>query len=95
MANEMNHNPDISVTVPVYNTIEYLDKCVQSLVNQTLKNIEIILVDDGSTDGSGELCDRWARLDSRIKVIHQANSGSALARQAGLNAARGGVFNHL
>lgn len=79
----------ISVIVPVYNTAKYLDKCVESLVNQTLKNIEIILVDDGSTDGSGAICDRWAEQDGRIRVIHQPNSGSAMARQVGLDTVRG------
>ncbi|MBE6887135.1 MAG: glycosyltransferase family 2 protein [Ruminococcaceae bacterium] len=67
----------ISVIVPVYNVEEYLDECVQSLVDQTYSNLEIILVDDGSTDNSGTLCDIWASKDERIKVIHQKNSGGA------------------
>lgn len=79
----------VSVTVPVYNTSEYLDKCVDSLVNQTLREIEIILVDDGSTDGSGELCDKWAERDNRINVVHRPNGGSAVARQVGLESSKG------
>lgn len=81
--------PLISVTVPVYNTSRFLNKCVGSLVNQTLSDIEIILVDDGSTDSSGDICDTWARRDKRIKVIHQPNGGSWKARQTGLDHAIG------
>ena len=67
----------ISIIVPVYNVEKYLDECVQSLTDQTYTNLEIILVNDGSTDRSGELCDIWAQKDSRIKVINQQNSGGA------------------
>ena len=59
----------ISVTIPIFNVVRYLDYCVSSIVNQTFKDIEIILVDDGSTDGSQLLCDEWARKDNRIKVV--------------------------
>lgn len=67
----------ISIIVPVYNVEKYIDECVQSLVNQTYTNLEIILVDDGSTDTSGHKCDVWAAKDDRIKAIHQKNSGGA------------------
>lgn len=75
----------ISVIVPVYNVQDYLERCVSSLVNQTYRNMEIILVDDGSTDASGEYCDRLAKMDSRIIVIHQENKGLGPARNAGLD----------
>lgn len=81
----MNNKVLISVIVPVYNTSMYIDRCVESLVKQSLNEIEIILVDDGSTDGSGNICDRWGERDRRIKIIHQKNSGSAGARQIGLD----------
>lgn len=74
----------ISIIVPVYNVSKYLEKCVQSLIVQEYKNIEIILVDDGSTDGSGELCDVLAKEDERIKVIHKQNGGLSSARNAGI-----------
>lgn len=75
--------------VAVYNKADYLDKCFESLSNQTLKDIEIIVVDDGSTDGSAEICDNWARRDNRIRVIHQKNGGVALARKNALALAKG------
>lgn len=79
----------VSVIVPVYNTEPYLYACVQSLVRQTLKDIEIILVDDGSSDNSPSLCDEYAKSDSRIKVIHKKNGGPSHARNEGLDAASG------
>ena len=79
----------VSIIVPVYNTGTYLAPCLQSLCDQTCKNLEIILVDDGSTDGSGAVCDEFARRDDRIKVIHQKNAGVSAARNAGLDAASG------
>lgn len=79
----------ISVIVPVYNVKQYIEKCVQSIISQTFIGLELILIDDGSTDGSGELCDELQKLDTRIKVIHQRNSGSTAARNAGLKAAVG------
>ena len=79
----------ISVIIPVYNVEKYIDKCIDSVVNQTYKNLEIILVDDGSPDNCPEICDKWANKDGRIKVIHQENRGLAGARQSGVKAARG------
>ncbi len=81
--------PLISIIVPVYNTEKYLDRCIQSIVNQTYKNLEIILVDDGSTDKSAEICDNYASIDDRIRVIHKKNGGSSSARNAGLDACNG------
>ena len=81
--------PLVSVIVPVYNVEAYLARCVASLRGQTYPDLEIILVDDGSADGSGLLCDSFAREDPRIRVIHQPNAGVSAARNAGLEAASG------
>lgn len=80
---------EISIIVPVYNLEEYLPKCVDSILGQTFTNFELILVNDGSTDNSGELCDAYARIDSRVKVIHKENGGVASSRNAGLVIAEG------
>lgn len=82
-------NDLISVIVPVYNVETLLDRCVNSLVGQTYPNLEIILVDDGSKDHSGEICDHWKEKDNRIVVIHKKNGGAASARNAGLDIAKG------
>ena len=79
----------ISVIVPVYKVEAFLPKCVDSILNQTYKNLEILLVDDGSPDGSGALCDAYARQDSRVRVIHKKNGGLSDARNAGIEAAAG------
>ena len=79
----------ISVIVPVYNLMDYLPRCVKSLCAQTYRNLEIILVDDGSTDGTGELCDRLASEDERIHVYHKPNGGSSSARNCGLEHVHG------
>ena len=81
--------PLISVIVPVYNNEEQLGRAVESVLAQTHRNLEIILVDDGSTDGSGAICDRFARRDSRVKVVHQDNKGVSAARNVGLDTASG------
>lgn len=79
----------ISIVVPVYNVEKYLKRCVESILSQTMKNLEIILVDDGSTDQSGIICDEYAKKDSRIKVVHKKNGGLSSARNAGLAIAQG------
>lgn len=81
--------PKVSVIVPVYNAEKYLHECVNSILNQTLSDLELILVDDGSTDSSPVLCDQYAAQDARVKVIHKANGRAASARNAGLRAATG------
>ena len=81
--------PAVSIIVPVYRAEKYLDRCVNSLMSQTLRDIEIILVDDGSPDGSGDMCDEYAEKDSRIKVIHKQNGGLVSARKAEIKAASG------
>lgn len=79
----------ISVIIPVYNVEKYLERCLRSVINQTYKNLEIILVDDGSTDNSGNICDVYKENDNRIKVIHKTNGGLSSARNAGLDIAGG------
>lgn len=82
-------NPLISVIVPIYNVEKYLARCVDSIVNQTYKDFELILVDDGSPDNSGKICDEYAKKDSRIKVVHKKNGGLSDARNAGMAVATG------
>lgn len=79
----------ISVIVPVYNTEKYLDRCVQSILAQTYTDFELLLIDDGSTDSSGAMCDRYAEQDSRVRVFHQVNSGVTSARKLGVENALG------
>ncbi len=81
--------PIISVIVPVYNVEEYIHRCIDSILAQTFKEFELILVDDGSPDQSGKICDEYALIDSRIKVIHKKNGGLSDARNAGLEVAQG------
>ena len=81
--------PLISIVVPVYKVEEYIDRCIQSITNQTYENIEIILVDDGSPDNCGKICDSYAKKDKRIKVIHKENGGLSDARNAGIEKANG------
>ncbi len=85
----------ISVIVPVYNVEKYLDKCVNSLISQTYGNIQIILVDDGSTDSSGSICDSLCRSDPRIQVVHKKNGGLSDARNAGIEIARGEWYSFI
>jgi len=82
-------SPKVSIIVPIYNVEKYLDRCLQSLINQTLKDIEIILIDDGSPDMCPLLCDNYLYLDPRIKVIHKKNEGLGFARNSGIEIATG------
>lgn len=82
-------NPLISIIVPIYNVEPYLDQCIRTLVGQTLQDIEIILVDDGSPDACPAICDGWAKKDGRIKLVHKANAGLGYARNSGLDVANG------
>ena len=79
----------ISVIVPVYNVERYLSKCIDSLINQTYKNIEVLLIDDGSTDNSGNICDEYQKKDNRISVYHKKNGGLSSARNFGISKAKG------
>ena len=85
----------VSIVVPVYNVEKYLDRCMESLVNQTLKDIEIILVDDGSPDNCPQMCDEWAKKDDRIVVIHKENGGLSSARNAGIKLAKGQYIGYI
>ncbi len=86
-------NPLVSVIIPVYNVLPYLGEALDSVVNQSYTNLEIIVIDDGSTDGSGELCDRYS--DSRIKTVHQSNQGLSRARNVGLDLMSGDIVAFL
>jgi glycosyltransferase involved in cell wall biosynthesis len=79
----------VSIIIPVYNVDKYLDECLHSVIKQTYKNIEIILVDDGSTDKSGKICDEYTEVDSRIKLIHKTNEGVSVARNTGIELSTG------
>ncbi|MFR2551722.1 MAG: glycosyltransferase [Clostridioides difficile] len=81
--------PKISIIVPVYNVEKYLEKCVRSILAQTFTDFELILVDDGSLDSSGAMCDQFAEQDQRVKVIHKENGGLSDARNAGIELATG------
>lgn len=81
--------PVISTIIPIYNTAKYLKRCVDSILNQSFKDIEVILIDDGSTDDSPQICDDYARLDQRVRVLHQQNTGVSQARNLGLDIAKG------
>ena len=85
----MDDMPLITVIVPVYNILEYLPRCVRSITAQSYRNLEILLVDDGSTDGTGDLCERLAEEDGRIRVFHKENGGTSAARNLGLAHASG------
>lgn len=81
--------PTVSIIIPVYNTEKYLPACVESVLGQSIKDFEVLLVDDGSTDGSGRICDEYSRIDDRIVVIHKENGGVCSARNVGLDYAKG------
>ena len=85
----MEKKPSVTVIVPVYNVENYLKACMQSVLAQSFRDFELILVDDGSTDGSGLLCDEWEKTDPRVRVLHQENKGLSAARNAGIEAAAG------
>jgi len=89
MKNDNSTTPLVSVLVAIYNVEKYLPQCIDSIISQTYHNLEIILVDDGSTDNSGKICDEYAAKDSRVKVIHKLNGGLVSARNAGLDVATG------
>lgn len=91
----MNEEKLLSVVMPVYNTVEYLEKCIRSVLDQTYKNIQLICVDDGSTDGSGEIVDKLAAEDDRIVVVHQENKGESGARNVGLKLATGDYWTFI
>lgn len=84
----MNNNK-VSIIIPVYNVESYIDECLNSVVNQTYQNLEIILVDDGSPDKCPQICDNWVEKDNRIKVVHKKNGGLSSARNAGMDVATG------
>ena len=77
----------VSIIVPVYNVEAYLAQCIDSLINQTYPHLEVLLIDDGSTDSSGQICDDYAKKDSRVKVIHKVNAGVSVARKTALSVA--------
>lgn len=83
----------ISVVIPVYNVEKYLSECLDSVINQTYKNLQIIIVDDGSTDSSGKICDEYAEKDDRITVVHQSNAGAGAAKNTGLELIDGDYFS--
>ena len=83
------NNPEVSIIVPVYNVEKYLPRCIDSILAQTSTNFELILIDDGSTDKSGMICDEYAKKDNRIKVFHKENGGVSSARNIGLDNASG------
>lgn len=80
---------EVSIIVPVYNVEKYLDKCISSILNQSFKSIEVILINDGSTDKSGKICDYYKNVDNRVKVIHNENMGSSISRNIGIENANG------
>ena len=85
----MQNNPLISIIIPVYNVAEYVEECINSIINQSYLNLDIIIIDDGSTDNSGEICEEIAKKDNRIRVVHQHNKGLSSARNLGMELAKG------
>lgn len=95
MKNEMVGGIAVSVIIPVYNVAPWLNECVESVVDQTFSDFEVLLIDDGSTDASGKMCDDWAEKDARIRVIHKENAGPSAARNRGISEAKGTCFTFL
>lgn len=95
ISNESAESVDVSVIIPMYNAEENVSRCLEEVLGQTLRNLEVICVDDGSIDGTADLLDQWAARDSRIKVLHQENGGAGAARNAGLAIARGVYLSFL
>ena len=91
----MTGDPLVSILIPVYNVGQYIAQCLESVIHQTYRNLEIIIVDDGSTDDSGIICERYAGRDDRIQVFHTSNKGLAAARNLGLDHAKGPIFRLL
>ncbi len=87
--------PKISVIIPVYNTEKYLETCLASIINQTYKNLEIIIINDGSTDSSLEICNKYKKIDKRIKIINQENKGQSVARNNGIKIATGDYLHFM
>ena len=90
-----NRMPRLSIIVPVYKVEKYIHKCVDSILNQTFTDYELILVDDGSPDNCGKICDEYAKKDSRVKVIHKKNGGQSSARNKGLDHAKGNYISFI
>ena len=89
MKRENIEKPSVTLIVPVYNVEKYLNRCIDSILNQTLEDFELILVDDGSKDNSGNICDEYMRKDRRVKVIHKENGGLSDARNSGIEISTG------
>lgn len=87
-------SPEITVVVPVYNVEKTLDRCIKSILNQSFTDYEVVLVDDGSTDSSGTICDRYVESHSNFRVIHKKNEGLGPTRNAGMKAANGKFIYH-
>lgn len=85
-------NPEISIIMPVYNSEKYLGQCIDSVLDQSFSDFELLLIDDGSSDRSPQICDDYALKDNHVKVIHKDNGGVSSARNMGLSAVRGGIY---
>lgn len=87
----MSEQPLVSIIVPVYNSDKYLRRCIESILRQTYQNFELLLIDDGSIDDSGKICDEYALSDNRVRAFHKSNGGVSSARNYGLLRIRGGI----